>query len=102
MKRQDMRVKVDGYTRFCLGAIAVLLTVLVIGLWADGTWSSRVTAADGFMDAGAQRVQMIKVMEEQNTKLGELITLLKSGQAKVQVVDAEGKPTGGANAGAEK
>ena len=102
MKRREMRVKVDAYTRVCLGAIAVLLAVLVIGLWAEGTWSSRAAAADGIMDAGSQRMAMIKVLDEQNTKLGELITLLKNGQAKVQVVDAEGKPVGGANAGAEK
>ena len=35
MKGQT-RIVIDGYTRFCLTAIMVLLTLLVVGLWSDG------------------------------------------------------------------
>ena len=32
---QETNVQVDNYTRFCLTAIAILMTVLIIGLWAE-------------------------------------------------------------------
>jgi len=86
---RQIRAKVDGYTRVCLTAIAVLLTVLVVGLWAEGVPSAdHARAADPkvFGDSAAQREEMTKLQKETVDKLDELITLLKSGEAKVQVI----------------
>ena len=90
---QKVTVKVDGYTRFCLTAIAILLTVLVIGLWADGVRPlGEARAAEKFLDTGAQRQEMVAAQERVNAKLTELVELLKSGQAKVQIVADARKP----------
>lgn len=92
------RVRVDGYTRVCLTAIAVLLTVLVLGLWAERSpGTGEVRAAKQFLDSSAQRNAVLKAQETTNSKLGELISLLKSGQVKVQIAKdgaapAEGEP----------
>ena len=32
---ENVRIRVDNYTRLCLTAIAALLTLTVIGLWSD-------------------------------------------------------------------
>jgi hypothetical protein len=87
MKCEITKTVIDGYTRLCLTAIAVLLTVMVIGLWAHTPGPSEATAAEmprGF-DAAGQRRSILEAQQETNKKLGELIELLRSGQAKVQV-----------------
>lgn len=103
MKRQEVRVKVDGYTRVCLGAIAVLLTVLVVGLWA-GEWrtAQEASAQAGLMNAGEQRVTMIRALEAQNAKMDQLIALLKDGKAKMMVVDEDGKVVSGGTQGGQQ
>ncbi len=99
---RDIRVNVDGYTRFCLTAIAVLLTVLIIGLWAEGVPGSaeaRAEKAPVFGDTGAQRQVLVDAQKATNAKLDELIALLKSGQVKVQVVQpGKAGPGGEGNA----
>lgn len=103
----DRRVslRVDGYTRLCLTAIAVLLTVLVVGLWAElPGWVGPADAQgpDGkpFINTGAQRKDILAAQEKTNAKIDELIKLLKSGQAKVQVVEEDkDKDTRGAAPG---
>ena len=80
-----------------------LLTVLIIGLWADYTpQASRAEATKPFIDNSTQAeiVQVIRAQDRTTAKLTELITLLKSGQVKVKVAD-EGKPAGGANGSAK-
>ena len=82
-RKQDMTVRVDGYTRVCLTVIAVLLTVLIVGLWADGPGrSDEARAAEPFLDSSAQRAALLKSQDKTNSKLTELIGLLKSGKAK--------------------
>ncbi|MCK4601916.1 MAG: hypothetical protein KAU28_05590 [Phycisphaerae bacterium] len=91
-EKRKITVLVDSYTRVCLTAIAVLLTVLIIGLWADGVRTvDDAQAAEKFLDTGAQRQEMLKAQQEVNTKLDNLMELLKSGEAKVQVVAGAGK-----------
>ncbi len=95
-------VHIDGYTRFCLSAIVVLLTVLIIGLWANGPASdvSDASAAAkapksssstlNLLDARAQRVGTLKAAQKTNKQLDKIIALLKSGEIRVSIAD-EGK-----------
>ena len=104
--RRRVEIRVDGYTRCCLGVIAVLLTVLIAALWAQPitpSIESTATAAPigpggpGIPDAAKQRENIIKELQGANAKLEKLIKLLETGKAKVKVVDnAEGsqKPAG--------
>ena len=96
----DIKVRVDRYTRVCLTAIAVLMVVMILGLWADGNWSSRAGAGDVLFDSSSQRNAQIEAQQQTNAKLDELIKLLKSGEAKVQMADAgavKSKASGGGN-----
>jgi len=94
------QVKVDNFTRLCLAAICVLLVVLILGLWAEGVPPDRAKAADPpkvFGDSAAQRDEMVKFQKQTVEKLDELITLLKSGEVKVQVAQTGEKAGGGEN-----
>lgn len=92
---RSIRVRVDGYTRVCLSVIAVLLTVMIMGLWVGHVPSPQsATAADQFLDTGADRKAMIEAQQETNKKLDELIGLLKSGEVKVKVESTGGKEDG--------
>ncbi len=91
-KTQQMRVRVDGYTRLCLTAIAILLTVIVIGLWAEGVRSAdQIHAAEPFLNSSSQRKDMIKAQEQTNAKLDQIIKLLQDGRVKVQIVSENAK-----------
>jgi len=86
----------DLYTRCCLTAIAVLLTVLVIGLWATGPAAkvSEVAAAEdaevsGIGNPSAQRMAMIRAIGATNQKLEKIIGLLQSGKIKVILAKTE-------------
>ena len=92
---RDMRVRVDSYTRVCLTAIACLLTIIVLGLWADVGISSHVRAQEpvsrenryqprSTIDIG----EMLAQQQMTNQKLDQIIKLLENGSAKVQVVEA--------------
>jgi hypothetical protein len=96
MKSNKRRVAltVDGYTRFCLTAIVVLMTVMVIGLWAEGVPS--VGKAGAAAPAPVERYQprsaveigqMVDLQKQTNDKLDEIKKLLESGNVKVQVVE---------------
>lgn len=95
MSYRNMRVQMDNYTRFCLGATAVLLTVLILSLWATQPVALRADAGEMFADAAAERKSMIEEQKETNKKLDELIALLKSGEAKMQVQDKKVDEDGG-------
>ena len=86
----------------CLTIIAVLLTVLIVGLWAQGVPAARDAAAAattpppapaGIPDAGGQRNRTIKELEKITAALERLSGLLQSGKAKVQV-SGDGKEAG--------
>ncbi len=95
-----MCVRVDAYTRVCLSVIAVLLTVIVIGLWAETPRIAADAAAKGpsakspkvFLDSSAQRKAQIEELQKTNQKLTELVSMLRNGQAKVQIVAAPQAP----------
>jgi hypothetical protein len=92
-------MKVDWYTRFCLTAIMVLLTVVVLGLWAEGVPSAgKALAADSnnkMFTPPPDRYQkystlnldeMVGISTQTNQKLDEIKKLLESGNAKFQIV----------------
>ena len=97
-KVHPARITVDGYTRFCLTAITVLLTVLIVGLWADSPGPAPAAAAakppaerqlKGIPDSGAQRMAMVRELQATNSKLDKLIGLLQSGKLQVVVANLE-------------
>ena len=100
---ETLKVRVDWYTRTCLTAIAVLLTVLIIGLWADHTPQAPRASAKPFVESGtqAQIIQVVKAQDRTTAKLTELIALMRSGQVKVEVVAGQGKD-GGKSDGTDK
>lgn len=101
--RSRIEIRVDGYTRCCLGVIAVLMAVLIVALWTQPITPSAETTATaapigssaGIPDSGKQRVEMIAELKGVNAKLDKLIGLLEKGGVKVQVVEddkASNKP----------
>lgn len=97
-KEQNLYVRVDSYTRVCLTVIAVLLTVVIIGLWVDGVPSvEKASAAKAAMSNAIRQTRLLEAQKQANTKLDELITLLKSGQLKVEVTKMPKSPAGGTN-----
>jgi hypothetical protein len=105
MKRakRTVRWQVDGYTRFCLTAIVVLMTVMVVGLWAERVPLAGQVVAAGSANKPVDRYQptsvlelgdLIRAQEQTNGKLEELKKLLESGDVKVQVVGEPSKDTG--------
>ncbi len=100
MKREagNITVQTDLYTRVCLTVIAVLLTVLIVGLWAEGVPSpAPANAADdtAFGSSNAVWRDILKANEQTNAKLDEIITVLKGGDVKVQVTEGAPKAGGG-------
>jgi hypothetical protein len=96
--RTNERVHVDNYTRFCLTVIAALLTVLILMLWVDGTPCAPMARADDSASATGRMTglaehfaDLLAATKETNQKLTDLNDLLKSGQAKIQVIDPDGK-----------
>jgi len=98
-RKQSVQVRVDPYTRVCLTVIAVLMTVLIVGLWADGPPSAEPAMgrarAPGtpFVNAGQQRERMIEALTKNTAKIDQLISLFQSGKARVQIAD-DGKREG--------
>ena len=102
-RRNDVQIRVDWYTRLCLTVIAVLLTVLIVALWADRAPDGRqAVAKDVFDPSKGQRSVVVTAMEKNTSKLAEIAALLRSGQVKVQVVSVKGALPGGANAEPKK
>ena len=101
-KKNTLPVRMDDYTRLCLTAITVLLTVLIIALWADHTPSPQpASAANGglFKDTSpqSQLVGLRKAQEKTSAKVDELTRLFRSGKAKVRIVESgKAKGKGGA------
>ena len=94
--RNKETIRINGYTQFCLTAIVILLTLLIIGLWANLHWmdltptAGAAQAADGrylqgIPNAGAQRLAILKAIQTTNNKLDKIITMLNSGQIKVVI-----------------
>lgn len=90
------QVRVDTYTKVCLTAITVLLTLMVVGLWTDlAPMNGELGAAQNFLDPSAQRKAAVEQAKLTNTKLDRLISMFSSGQAKVRIVDEKIDQAGG-------
>ena len=93
--KQRRTVVVDLYTRCCLTALAALLTVMVIGLWATSPTSpgearaAPVPATEGIGNPSAQRAAIHTAIQTTNQKLEQLLKLLQSGKVKVIVAKEE-------------
>ena len=105
MDQKKIEVRVDAYTRVCLTAIAVLLAVVVVGLWSQAApgpapASAGEKAPDGtFGDLGARVAAQLEAANKTNAKLDEIVRTLTSGQVKVQIVkDKDDKGAGAASA----
>ena len=83
---RQIRVRVDGCTRFTLMALTALMAVMVLGLWATVIPApTPASAQEKLFDTSAQRLEQIKVQKETNDKLQQILDYLKSGQLKVQI-----------------
>ena len=82
-----LQVSLDRYTKGLLTVIAVLLTVIALGLLVH-TPSSVATAEAQIPDSGSQRQRMVDQLREVNVKLGQMNAALK-GTLKVKVTNVE-------------
>ena len=99
---EKLPVRTDAYVRVCLTAIAVLLAVLVVGLWGDHAPPAvAAPAARGpFLDSSTQTqlVELVRAQEKTTAKLDELLRLFKSGRVKVQLAESPVAPRKGKDA----
>jgi len=86
-----MTVTVDRYTRIMLTIIAVLLTLMVAGLWYEAP-ASIPSAQAGIPDNGKQLDMVILNLEKIGYSIQEIQTLLCSGKVKVQVAESPAAP----------
>jgi threonine dehydrogenase-like Zn-dependent dehydrogenase len=96
MTQRRQQIQVDAYTRFCLTAIAALLTVVVVGMWSQEVrLADRAEAAEQFGETGTNVADLLKVQRETQAKFDELISLMTSGKVKVQIVKPQEQDAGG-------
>ena len=89
---KDMTVTVDKYTRSLLTVIAVLLSLVVVGLWHETPGTIPVAQASGIPNQGQQLNEVVIELQQVNTSLEMIADLLVSGKVKVRLLDDDGKP----------
>ncbi|GEM_PF-2096168 len=89
-----MKVQVDSYTRFILTAIAVLLTVIAVGLWCESPTSLDHVQA-GIPNQGQQLQDVVTQLQGVNESVASLEATLLSGNVRVQIVEAGKKISAG-------
>lgn len=80
------------YLNTMLTLIAILLSLTLWTQWTSSPLPDPTVSearADGILEAGLQRQQMVQSMDLLNTKMDQLIGLLKSGQARVRIENPE-------------
>ena len=86
LRAPNRTVRTDTFTRFCLAAITALLAMLVCGLWAEGFIGQRAQAQIKPFDTAAMRKELLEAQKQTNQRLDRLMSLLREGKAKVQVI----------------
>ena len=85
-----MTVVVDGYTRVLLTVIAILLSLVAIGMWCDSP--RMIQSADAKIpDSGQQLHEVITQLEDVNSSLVTITELMVSGDLKVQITEPPAK-----------
>ena len=84
-----MKVTLDGYTRILLTVIAVLLTVLAVGMWCETPSAVSTAQAGGIPDSGRQLDEISQKLSSMDLSVADLQKLMVSGAVKVQVVEAK-------------
>lgn len=82
-----MKVTLDGYTRILLTVIAVLLTVLAVGMWCETPSMTPAAKAGGIPDSGSQLNEISQKLVSIDKSITDLQKLMVSGAVKVQVID---------------
>ena len=82
---------IDRYTKMVLTVIAVMLTLVAIGMWHEQTPSVVTPVYAGIPDSGQQLQQLITSVEKIQGSMDEVVALLISGKVKVQVVEPKEK-----------
>ena len=84
-----MKITVDGYTRIMLTIIAVLLTVLAVGMWCETPNAVSTAQAGGIPDSGSQLNEISKKLDSIDKSISDMQKLMISGAVKVQVVESK-------------
>jgi hypothetical protein len=84
-----MKVTLDGYTRILLTVIAVLLTVLAVGMWCETPSAISTAQAGGIPDSGSQLNEISKKLDSIDKSISDMQKLMVSGAVKVQVVESK-------------
>jgi len=82
-----MKVTLDSYTRILLTVIAVLLTVLAVGMWCETPSMTPTAKAGGIPDSGSQLNEISQKLASIDKSITDLQKVMVSGAVKVQVID---------------
>ena len=82
---------IDRYTKIVLTVIAVMLTLVAIGMWHEQTPSVVTPAYAGIPDSGQQLQQLITHVGKIQGSMDKIAAMLISGKVKVQVVEPKEK-----------
>jgi hypothetical protein len=77
---------IDRYTKMMLTVIAVMLTLVAMGLWIEKSPSVVTEAYAGIPDSGQQLDELITSVNNIQGSLDSMAALLVSGKVKVKVV----------------
>ncbi len=83
---------VDRFTKTILTVIAAMLMLITVGLWVQTPKLTVPAYAGGIPDSGQQLDKILAEVADIQKSVDKLSTLFLSGKAKVQLVDAKGKP----------
>ncbi len=97
--KKTLHLRLDTYTRVCLTATVILLTVLIIALWANHVplvGEAQAKAGGPFLATSTQMqlMQLVKAQDKTTAKVDAILRFLESGQMKVQLVEKKDKGKG--------
>ncbi len=88
--------KVSKVSHLAMIAATVLAAAVILGQLTNVHIQAKDSSKKEFvLDSSGQRNAIIEAQKKTNAKLDEIISLLKSGQVKVQVVEKKSTAAGG-------